>query len=85
MGGFELLVILAMIAFNSVFAANEIALAAVSVARLQVLDRENRPGATRALRRRWQTATVAFPGRRRGPDLVKLFGAVRLARTDAVA
>jgi len=46
---FELLVILAMIGFNSLFAAYEIALASVSIARLQVLARENHRGAKAAL------------------------------------
>jgi hypothetical protein len=36
-------------------------------------------GTERFLRRRRPTATVTFPGRRRRPDLVKLFGAVRFA------
>lgn len=49
MGLVELLVMLAMIAFNSVFAAYEIALAAVSPGRLQVMHREGRPGAKVAL------------------------------------
>jgi putative hemolysin len=43
------LVILAMVAINAVFAGYEIALASVSVARLQVLVRENRGGAKAAL------------------------------------
>lgn len=46
---FELLVILTMIGLNSLFAAYEIALASVSVARLQVLARENHHGAKAAL------------------------------------
>ncbi|MHB1034511.1 MAG: hemolysin family protein [Pirellulales bacterium] len=45
----DLVVIAAMIAINSVFAAYEIALASVSVARLQLLVRENRAGAKAAL------------------------------------
>ncbi len=45
----ELLVMLAMIVINSVFAAYEIALASISVSRLQVLIRENRRGAKPAL------------------------------------
>ena len=45
----ELLVILLMIGFNSLFAAYEIALASVSIARLQVLARENHLGAKAAL------------------------------------
>ncbi|MGA2799652.1 MAG: CNNM domain-containing protein, partial [Thermoguttaceae bacterium] len=46
---FELLVILAMIGFNSLFAAYEIALASITIARLQVLARENHRGAKAAL------------------------------------
>lgn len=46
----ELLVILAMVAINGVFAGYEIALTSVSLARLQQLARENRPGAAAALR-----------------------------------
>jgi len=46
---FELLVILAMIGLNSLFAAYEIALASVSIARLQVLANENHRGAKAAL------------------------------------
>jgi putative hemolysin len=47
-GGIELTVMLLMIAFNSVFAAYEIALASVSPARLKVLAGENRRGAASA-------------------------------------
>ncbi len=46
---FELLVILLMIGFNSLFAAYEIALASVTIARLQVLAREHHRGAKAAL------------------------------------
>ena len=46
---FELLVILLMIGFNSLFAAYEIALASITIARLQVLARENHRGAKAAL------------------------------------
>jgi putative hemolysin len=46
---FELIIILAMIGFNSLFAAYEIALASVSIARLQVLAKENHHGAKAAL------------------------------------
>lgn len=49
MAGTELVVMLAMVAFNSVFAAYELSLAAVSVGRLQILHRESRPGAAAAL------------------------------------
>ena len=49
MWGLELTVILAMIGVNSVFAGYEIALASVSLARLQVLARESRRGADAAL------------------------------------
>lgn len=48
MGGIELAVMVGMIAFNSVFAAYEIALASVSPARLKVLAGENRRGAASA-------------------------------------
>lgn len=50
MWGAEWLVIAAMLLLNSIFAAYEIALASVSVARLQVLAREHRRGAQAALR-----------------------------------
>ena len=43
------LVILLMVGFNSLFAAYEIALASVTIARLQVLARENHRGAKAAL------------------------------------
>jgi putative hemolysin len=46
---FELLVILLMVGFNSLFAAYEIALASITIARLQVLARENHRGAKAAL------------------------------------
>jgi putative hemolysin len=46
----ELLVIVAMVAVNGVFAGYEIALTSVSLARLQQMARENRPGAATALR-----------------------------------
>ena len=49
MGIIELVIIVAMVLFNGVFAGYEIALAAVTVARLQVLTRENRAGAKAAL------------------------------------
>ncbi|MCC6126540.1 MAG: HlyC/CorC family transporter [Pirellulales bacterium] len=45
----ELLVILAMIGLNGLFAAYEIALASVSIVRLQVLVKENAAGARAAL------------------------------------
>jgi putative hemolysin len=47
--GIEWIVIAAMVALNSVFAAYEIALASVSLARLQLLVRENRTGARAAV------------------------------------
>lgn len=50
MGTAVLLVILVMLAINAVFAAYELALAAVSPATLQMLVRENRAGAKTALR-----------------------------------
>ena len=46
----ELIVMAAMIAVNALFAAYEIALASVSVGRLQLLVQENRPGARAGLR-----------------------------------
>jgi putative hemolysin len=49
-GFIELLIMAAMVLFNGVFAGYEIALAAVTVARLQVLVRENRAGAKASLR-----------------------------------
>jgi len=50
MGTFELLVIAAMIAFNSVFAAYEIALASIGLGRLHALKDEKRRGSASALR-----------------------------------
>lgn len=47
--GVEIIVMLAMVALNSVFAGYEIALASVSLARLQILVHENRAGARAAL------------------------------------
>ena len=49
MGIVELVIIAVMVILNGVFAGYEIALAAVTVARLQVLVRENRAGAKAAL------------------------------------
>ncbi len=49
MWSIELAVMLAMIALNGVFAGYEIALASVSVARLEVLARENRRGSKASL------------------------------------
>lgn len=49
MWGVEIFVMLAMIALNSVFAGYEIALASVSLARLEILAAENRAGARAAL------------------------------------
>jgi putative hemolysin len=48
--GIELFVMLLMISINSVFAAYEIALASVSLARLDTLEREHRRGAASAKR-----------------------------------
>jgi putative hemolysin len=45
----ELIVMAVMVIFNGVFAGYEIALAAVTIARLQVLARENRAGAKAAI------------------------------------
>jgi putative hemolysin len=81
MGGFELLVILAMIAFNSVFAAYEIALAAVTVARLQVLARENLAGAPRALYMK-ENVEASLAAIQLG---ITLFGAVAAATGGAGA
>ncbi|QDU78265.1 Hemolysin C [Bremerella volcania] len=50
MGTFELLVIALMIAFNSVFAAYEIALASIGLGRLHALKDAKRGGAASALR-----------------------------------
>jgi putative hemolysin len=47
---FELAIMLVMIAFNSVFAAYEIALASVGAGRLHTLVHEGQPGAAAALR-----------------------------------
>jgi putative hemolysin len=49
MWGVELTVMATMIAVNSIFAGYEIALASVSLARLQLLVREGRRGATASL------------------------------------
>lgn len=50
MGTYELLIIVLMIAFNSVFAAYEIALASIGLGRLHALKDEKRRGAGSALR-----------------------------------
>ena len=50
MSSFELVVILAMIAFNAIFAGYEIALASIGLGKLQTLVREGRRGAKAALR-----------------------------------
>ena len=47
--GVELVVMALMVLINALFAAYEIALASVPIARLQLLFRENRPGAAAAL------------------------------------
>ena len=49
MGIIALVIMAAMVIFNAVFAGYEIALAAVTVARLQILVRENRAGAKAAM------------------------------------
>ena len=49
MGLIELAIMAVMVFFNGVFAGYEIALAAVTAARLQVLVKENRAGARAAL------------------------------------
>jgi putative hemolysin len=49
MGQIELIVVAIMVLVNAVFAAYEIALASVSVARLQTLVEQGRPGAAAAL------------------------------------
>ncbi len=46
---FELLIVIAMVFVNAIFAAYEIALASVSLARLQVLVGQGRAGASAAL------------------------------------
>jgi len=48
--GFEIAVIAAMVAVNSVFAGYEIALASVTLARLRALEEQGRPGAATAVR-----------------------------------
>jgi putative hemolysin len=48
-GWFELVVMVAMVIFNGLFAGYEIALASVTIARLQALVREGRAGAKAAL------------------------------------
>lgn len=50
MFGIELAVMLAMVGINSIFAAYEIALASISLARLDTLEREHRRGAASAKR-----------------------------------
>ena len=49
MGLIELAIMATMVLFNGLFAGYEIALAAVTIARLQILSRENRAGAKAAL------------------------------------
>lgn len=81
MGSVELIVILAMIAFNSVFAAYEIALAAVSAARLQVLVREDGHGARAALYMK-ENVEASLAAIQLG---ITLFGAVAAATGGAGA
>lgn len=50
MFGFELVVMMLMIGINSIFAAYEIALASITLARLDTLEREHRHGASSAKR-----------------------------------
>jgi putative hemolysin len=60
MWGVELVVMLVMVAFNSVFAAYELALASIGLARLDTLVREKRPCAASALRmKRGMEASLA--------------------------
>jgi putative hemolysin len=58
----ELAVILTMLFFNGLFASFEIALTSVSIARIQLLARENRPGAAVALKmkQRMETSLAAL-------------------------
>jgi putative hemolysin len=79
--GVELIVMLAMIAFNSIFAAYEIALAAVSAARLQVLVGENRNGARAALYMK-ENVEASLAAIQLG---ITLFGAVAAATGGAGA
>jgi magnesium and cobalt exporter, CNNM family len=81
MGVIELAVMLAMIAFNGVFAAYEIALAAVAVARLQILKHENRRGADSALYMK-ENMEGSLAGIQIG---ITLFGAIAAATGGAGA
>jgi putative hemolysin len=81
MGAVELVIMLAMVAFNSVFAAYEIALAAVSQARLQVLAGEGRAGAKAALYMK-ENVEASLAAIQLG---ITLFGAVAAATGGAGA
>lgn len=81
MGGIELIVMLTMIVFNSVFAAYELALAAVSVTRLQVLVNENTSGARAALHMK-ENVEASLAAIQLG---ITLFGAVAAATGGAGA
>ncbi len=81
MGWIELTVIMAMIGFNSVFAAYEIALAAVSPARLQLLADENRQGARAAVYMK-ENVEASLSAIQLG---ITLFGAVAAATGGAGA
>lgn len=81
MGHVELLVMFGMIAFNSVFAAYEIALAAVSQARLKVLAGEKARGAEAALYMK-ENVEASLSAIQLG---ITLFGAVAAATGGAGA
>ncbi|HVL14489.1 MAG TPA: CNNM domain-containing protein, partial [Gemmata sp.] len=80
-GGIELAVMVGMIAFNSVFAAYEIALASVSPARLKVLAGENRGGAASAVYMK-ENVEASLSAVQLG---ITLFGAVAAATGGAGA
>ena len=57
----ELLVVLVMIFVNAVFAAYEIALASVTISRLQTLIKNGRAGAAAALQMKEAIEKVRYP------------------------
>lgn len=81
MWGVELAVMAAMIAVNSVFAAFEIALASVHLARLEQLAREKKPGAAAAVYMK-RNVEGSLAGIQLG---ITLFGAVAAATGGAGA
>lgn len=81
MGALELAVMAAMVAFNSVFAAYEIALAAVSPGRLKLLAGEGRRGAAAALHMK-ENVEASLAAVQLG---ITLFGAVAAATGGAGA